>query len=288
MIDDKKNFRTRSNTKVCFIGGAGHSGSTLVGMVLGSHPLCFYAGEAGKTRYLHNPKKDPRKRMCKLCGPSCPIWSDFHIERGPEELYEQISQKTNKQIVIDSTKSLGWIQDHVKQLESTTSIPCFIFLQRDGRAVINSRVRKYPDRPPEKLITDWAAKIQKTWEFYHKFPHQKMILRYELFATNPGQYAQKMCDFLQIEYRPEMLDFYKFDHHPLGGNNGTQLLVARFQGSNPDRPYNKIGQRSRKYYENHVTGIRLDLRWKAELDPKIAHLFEQLAGEVNAPLRWEG
>ena len=41
-----------ANAAVCFVGGAGHSGSTLLGLVLGAHPSVFYAGEANKSRFL--------------------------------------------------------------------------------------------------------------------------------------------------------------------------------------------------------------------------------------------
>ena len=42
---------------VCFIIGAGHSGSTLVGMILGAHPEVFYAGEAAKAKEYRGPQK---------------------------------------------------------------------------------------------------------------------------------------------------------------------------------------------------------------------------------------
>lgn len=277
----------RSNRKVCFIGGVGHSGSTLVGMVLGSHPECFYAGEAGKVRFLSDPRKDPRKRTCKLCGPDCPVWSGFQARRDIDP-YEQISEKVGRPVVIDSTKSLTWTEGHIAALEAAGARPYFIFLQRDGRAVINSRVRKYPTRSPEELIDAWIAKMEQTATFYDALSQPKMTVRYEEFATEPGRVVPEICSFLGITYKPEMLDFYQHEHHPLGGNNGTQYIVARFQGPNPNRPYAQVGERSREYYENHGTGIRLDLRWKDELEPNVAHLFDKVAGAMNAPLRWEG
>ena len=53
-----------------WIIGAGHSGSTLLGMMLGAHSSVFYAGEAKKSVFLGDPTKPKRKRECKLCGPS--------------------------------------------------------------------------------------------------------------------------------------------------------------------------------------------------------------------------
>ena len=62
------------------ICGAGHSGSTLLGMILGSHSQAFYMGEGGKARYLGDEKKPLRKRVCKICGEACPVWS-VHVPR---------------------------------------------------------------------------------------------------------------------------------------------------------------------------------------------------------------
>lgn len=278
--------KDRMNERVCFIGGAGHSGSTLVGMVLGSHSDCFYAGEAAKTRFLHNTKKDLRKRVCKLCGPACPIWNDFHVDKEPD-LYEQISRKTGFATIIDSTKNLDWISSHVRELEQTTAVPHLIYLKRDGRAVFNSRVRKYPDKDPVEHIERWMDQLRKTQAFFDSFQHPKTILRYEEFATAPLTLTRRLCNFLGLELKPEMVEFYRHEHHPLGGNNGTQFLVARHQGPNPERPYSKVGERSIEYYESHDSGIRLDLRWQQELDSELLALFESMAGEVNESIRWE-
>ncbi|NJL20821.1 MAG: sulfotransferase [Leptolyngbyaceae cyanobacterium SM1_3_5] len=49
---------SRISKKVCFIAGAGHSGSTLLGFILGSHSQGFYCGEAAKTRYLQDDSKN--------------------------------------------------------------------------------------------------------------------------------------------------------------------------------------------------------------------------------------
>lgn len=276
----------RTNQKVCFIGGAGHSGSTLLGFVLGSHRDCFYAGEAAKTRYLHNSRKKLKKRVCKLCGPNCPIWGNFFRTEQPD-LYEQISRATGARTVIDSSKNLDWIAAHIQELKGLPATPYFIFLQRDGRAVINSRVRKYPEKPLTEQIKKWVEKIRATAAFFERLDVPKLIVRYEEFATRPEGTTRQICDFLGISYQTGMLEFYRHQHHPLGGNNGTQYLVARHHGPNPERPYTELASRSRDYYQNHAPEIRLDLRWKTELDGEVLDLFEQMAGPDNDAMRWE-
>ena len=276
----------RVNRKACLITGAGHSGSTVLGMVLGRHPDCFYAGEAGKTRYLHDPRKDERKRVCKLCGAGCPIWGPF-VADPTHDLYEQISRATSRPVVVDSTKGLDWVEARLADLDGTTATAHLLFLLRDGRAVINSRTRKYPERDPQEQIERWVQQIERTRELYERFKGPKMKVRYETFATDPDSTTRAICGLLGLDYRPEMLEFYRHEQHPLGGNNGAQHLVARARGAALDRPCARLSHRNREYYEQHEARIQLDSRWRSELADAVGELFEELAGEVNAELRWE-
>jgi hypothetical protein len=276
----------RKNRVVCFIAGAGHSGSTLVGMVLGSHPDCFYAGEASKTRFLGNPRKELRKRTCKICGEACPVWGGFVVAEEPD-LYEQIARRTGASVIVDSTKNIDWITARAAEASAGGAALRLVVLRRDGRAVINSRVRKYPDRDPREHIEGWIEQVRRTQAFYDTFAHPKVIVRYEEFSLAPAAVSQRLCDFVGLDYRPDMLEFTRHDHHPLGGNSGTQYLVARAHGGGQAGPVAGLGDRSREYYEHHADGISLDLRWQRELRAEVLDLFERLAGDVNAPMRWE-
>ncbi len=130
----------RANTKVCLIGGAGHSGTTLLGMALGAHPRVFYAGEARKSTFIGNPQKALRKRTCKVCGASCKVWSDLDRKPG-EDLYEALSRRTGRPIVADSTKSIEWLDEQIAIVRAAEVTLHMIFLGRDGRAVVGSGVR---------------------------------------------------------------------------------------------------------------------------------------------------
>ncbi len=282
---------SRTLTKSVIICGAGHSGSTLLGLILGSHTSCFYCGEAAKIRYLGDRRKPLRKRVCKLCGESCPIWSNFCWRAGPP-LYSQIAHATGYRRVIDSTKNVVWIGERLAELrrspEAAANETVLIFLQRDGRAVINSRVRKYPDRSIERLTLDWKAQIERTRELYETFDGRRCRLRYEDLASDAESAVRRLCKVLELDFEPAMLDFGRHEHHPLGGNNGTQYLVARARLEDPAKAFVTLLPENRRYYEGHESAIRLDLRWQSELDPRHRSRFEQLAGDVNHDLRWEG
>lgn len=279
------NMQDRTRLKGVMICGAGHSGSTLLGMILNGIPGAFYIGEGGKIRYLHDERKPLRKRVCKICGEPCEIWSRFHWDRR-RALYPQIAAHTGASMIVDSTKDPAWISERAGELHETGGTPYLIFLTRDGRAVINSRLRKYPDRDPAGQIEDWMDQITRSEALFEAFAGPKLRLRYEELATEPEATARTLCDFLDVPFAPAMLRFHETPQHPLGGNSGTQYVAARGQLKDPDAAFVSLTDRTRDYYEGHPDGIRLDLRWKRELSDSNAALFETVAGDFNQTLKW--
>jgi hypothetical protein len=273
---------------VCFVGGAGHSGSTLLGLVLGAHPQVFYAGEARKSVFLGDLTKPLKKRACKLCGPGCPIWGELHPS-ADEDLYEALSRRTGKPIVVDSTKSTDWHREQLARLAGTGVITTLVHLMRDGRAVVNSRVRKYPEEAPRAIIEAWLAQVARTDELVAGFPGEVVRVRYEELASAPEPTTRRICDALGVAYDSAMLRFWEADQHPLGGNNGTQFLVARERerASGARTSIVELGERTRSYYGAHPSAIVLDLRWRRELTPDTLALFDALAGETNRRFAWE-
>lgn len=275
----------RANRLGVAICGAGHSGSTLLGLVLGSHPACFYAGEAKKTRFFGDPDKPLRKRVCKICGPGCPIWSRFAALPGVD-LYEQLSRLTGAPVVVDSTKKVEWIRERGAELAAAGVAHKRIFLARDGRAVVNSRLRKYPERDPGAVVDEWLAQIRATEALLAERPEGALRIRYEELATEPAKVVREVCAFVGLEFEPDMLRYEAHEHHPLGGNTGTQSVVAR--ASDVDRTLARVPERSRAFYGDLGGGFRLDLRWTDELPAEVLRVFEQRAGAANEPFRWEG
>ncbi|TXT60507.1 MAG: hypothetical protein BAJALOKI2v1_100053 [Promethearchaeota archaeon] len=275
----------RLNKKVLFIIGAGHSGSTLLGMILGANPKCFYSGEANKIKFLGTQNGEKENRYCKICGSNCPIWSDFNL---PEnyDLYEYLSLKTSKSNIIDSTKKISWINQRVDEVSKTSAKIYLIYLMRDGRAVVNSRIRKYPKMNVDQLISDWIDQINKTNELFENFSGKKIKLRYEELATEPERVIKSLCEFLKLSYNPKMLRYYEFEHHPLGGNTGTQSLVVKAQKKMIPNPHVELTKRNKYYYETHPLNIKLDLRWKKEMPENALNLFQNMAGTLNNEFMW--
>lgn len=264
------------------IGGAGHSGSTLLGMILSGLPGAVYVGEGAKVRYLGDMAKPLAKRACKICGDDCAFWNGFRWDPSTG-LYEQVAAHSGARIVIDSSKKPDWISARAEELRAGGHEARLIVLTRDGRAVVNSRLRKYPDRDAAGQISEWMEQIEAAHALAEVFPGPVLNLAYEELATRPEETARKLAEFVGEAFEPAMLAFSAREHHPLGGNNGTQFLAARGQANGAGL---KPGARSADYYRNHPDAIRLDLRWRDEFSPDHAALFEAMAGRLNHSMKW--
>jgi hypothetical protein len=267
------------------ICGAGHSGSTLLGLILGQADGAFYVGEGAKIRYLHDQNKPLRKRACKVCGEACPVWSEFDWDQdGP--LYRQVARHTQSRIIIDSTKNPAWISARSNELTEAGDKAVLIFLKRDGRAVLNSRFRKYPDRDAATQIRSWMDQITASRALFDTFAGPKIEIRYEELATRPEAVIREICDVAGLTYHADMLSFRTGESHPMGGNTGTQFVAARDRIADDPNAILKLTPRTHDYYAGHAGDIRLDLRWKNEMSEGNFALFNTLAGGFNADMAW--
>lgn len=273
----------RANRTVCFVGGAGHSGSTLLGLALGAHPGVFYAGEARKSTFLGDDRKPLRKRTCKVCGPGCPVWTDLEVSE-ELDLYEALSRRTGRSVVVDSTKSLEWLEAQSARASARGARVVLVFLGRDGRAVVGSGLRKYPELSAREHAEKWARQIEATERFAASFLGDVVRVRYEELVTAPEATLRRLAAALGVPFDPAMLDPFSSEQHPLGGNAGTQSLLDKTQtspgGSIP------ISGAKRDYYDAHPKAFVLDLRWQRELSPDALAEFEAAAGDVNRAYAW--
>jgi hypothetical protein len=294
----------RKNTQVCFIGGAGHSGSTLLGLVLGAHPQVFYAGEANKSRGLGDASVKLRKRTCKVCGESCRVWSAIsagvpgkpgrhncvgsalrttpvEISASEPDLYEALSLRTGRSVIADSTKSIAWIDEQNGKLAARGVALHLFFLGRDGRAVVASGLRKHPETSASEHARAWVEQIAATEALVSRFPGGVTRVRYERLASQPDEVIAGVAKALGLDVVAAMREPWTAEQHPLGGNAGTQSLLET------RRDDLAIGGAKKDYYASHPRGFVLDLRWKKELSSDALAAFDDIAGETNRPYAWE-
>lgn len=274
-------MKEERNLKVCFIIGAPHSGSTLLGLILGSHSSTFFAGEANKVSFFNDPSFEDERKFCRVCGKECKIWNEIKPES--TDLYFQLHKLTEKSIIIDSTKNLEWIHRQLELAEDNELDTCLIFLKRDVRAVINSLARKYPNKSIEELIDKWNTHIKETRELFSSFKGDKIEVYYEDLTLNLDHNIEKLCKFLDINYEPNMKDYYYKEHHSIGGNIGTHYLLLKAKKYEQEW---LLTERNEYYYRDHPLSIKLDERWKQELDKRFEKIIMKKTGHLFDEFTW--
>lgn len=296
---------------VLFILGTAHSGSTLLSLMLGSHSKCFAVGElsnlpefyrkgmslsdlsnGGGSFWEENFSNNELKALSATLSnqrlrPYMPLKVEKflrsiigadHVFRPYTQIFSKLPREVNT--LIDSTKTIDWISQELALPEFTSKAlqPKLIHLVRDGRAVMASYLRRLPDLSVEEFCDIWERRTLEARHFFDQFPQSsRKLVRYEYLATRSEETLKELCVFLEIPFLPEMVEYWRKDHHIISGNKGTKSLIKAYQ-STTDAPRNA----EQKF------GIKLDLRWQQELSSEQLSIFQKRVGELNHPYIFEG
>ncbi|NEP41393.1 MAG: sulfotransferase [Okeania sp. SIO2H7] len=303
-----------SKKKVVFILGIGRSGSTMLDLMLGSHPEAFSLGEISKlpefvsqgkrnlaaleesTFWIDSFDEAELKRFAAgISNHRLNKYIPLKVEKFVRELlgkddifnsYTALFEKTKAQILVDSSKYLSWVSNQVKNKEfrSGNLDTYLIRIVRDGRAVVNSYSRIYPKLTISEISQRWVRQFREQQEFYDSFPEKKkMLVRYEELATKPEEVLANICQLLEVDFFPDMKEFWKHEHHHIVGSRGTNALIRKYRGL---KQKEGVAEVHGSYYEELGLQIKLDLRWKKELSAENLATFNSLAGELNKPYEW--
>ncbi|MEB3831781.1 sulfotransferase family protein [Phormidium sp. CCY1219] len=302
--------------KVVFILGIGRSGSTLLNYILGSHPDCFDLNEISKLpqfyrhRHRHRDfweetgkfweeKFTPEELKMLVAGLSnrrITPYIPLKVERFLREIsgtdrifnsYSLIFSKLDATVLIDSSKYVDWVSKKLqsKEFRSGQIDGYLIHLIRDGRAVLNSYLRWDKNMTVEKFSHRWSRLMKEDENLFNQFPSErKMMVRYEELASEPKATTEKICQMLDLEFQPEMLEYWKHEHFGIEGNFGTRSLIAKYKSQKSD---SKVEEVHGDYYQKQGFQIKLDLRWKNELDPEKIEEFYRLTQGENKQYEWD-
>ena len=299
-------------TNLVSIVGAGHSGSTLLDMILGGHSSICSVGEISHwDQYLNN------EHVCSCGSPidSCIFWKQIadnwrdylqtrrplasttdtrsntvsgvvnrvryrssllftllfpvHRQRQvmdallPEyaqraenilELYDRVREFSTKPVICDSSKAVYRFRLlHAHRPDQSKAI----FLTRDGRAVASSHFKRR-GQPVEATARRWQLANRYTEYMLRTLPEHAVIhVRYEELCREPETTLKRICNFLECQFEPEMIQFTGSKQHNIGGNR------MRLSG---------------------LSEIKEDIKWRSILSREQINAFEKIAGKTNQKL----
>ena len=194
-----------------FIIGCPRSGTTLMRVILDSHPNICCGPETHLIKNMKNfrEKIDEKWEMLKPYG--------IEEQVLDQKIREILTLFTNNYIIVKNKKR--WAEKTPDNIFYAVYIDkffpdCqFINVIRDGRDVISSFKQRWGSKTVLSGIRNWNRSIGLTYEYRTKFKKDRYIeTRYEDLVNCPEHETKKIMEFLGEEWTPELLEHHKSNH----------------------------------------------------------------------------
>lgn len=295
--------------------GVGRSGTTLLRLMLDSHPELAITHETGfipLMRTLHSPLHrgfysrlrtaaqgqgwagSLRREFLSLLT-SQPNWADFHISR--QQLRDSLSQlklfnvadglriffrlyaaRFGKPRWGDKTPNYCL---HLKTIERILPETRFIHIIRDGRdASLSVRGLHFaPGRDIETLASHWVRTINAA-RLQARHSSHYLEVRYEDLVLDTTKVLEKICAFAELNYDARMEQYYK----------NAPLRISELEPTR-DRRGNVLVTRETRQQTNRLTtkppqSGRI-ARWKSDMTQAERATFKRIAGPLLEDLGYE-
>ncbi len=219
-----------TDPRIVYVVGCGHSGSTLLDMLVSTHSRIFSAGEAKMFR------RQP-DTVC-TCGAerwqSCPFWKSvderMRADGGPSlghedieaddrdgfsgynrRFFRAVSEESGCPVVLDSSKDFSRLKSF---LNSDLRVDV-IHLIRDPRGVAFSGLRKgrHIRGVSKKYVRTHVSAARALLDLPH------IEVRYEDLARDPEREVARVVGFLGLEFESDQLaGWRRVERHNFGGN----------------------------------------------------------------------
>ncbi len=267
--------------KPLFIVGTQRSGSNLLRLMLNESkdiaaphpphilktflPLLSFYGELEKDENFHRLVKD----VCEFVQKNPVEWEVF-----PD--FEKVIERTKKRSLIAIMAAVYEIPAAAKgakywccksmanveilpELHEALPEAKFIYLYRDGRDVALSFTKAFVgEKHFYAIAQQWTKDQQFALSFQEKYTSaQCFSLPYESFIQSPEKELKSLCRFLEIEFTPEMLQYYQSKESQRAAESGEMW-------KNVVKPV---------LSENHHKFLK-------ETSPEQIRIFETVAGDM--------
>lgn len=270
------------NRSPFFIIGCQRSGTTLLRLMLNGHSKIAIPEEGGfwkplLNRFKGNPEKKIKGSELKNYLKYIENNTQFQMWKlDPKETINKIREQSictlgelmsafyhdyaiiyKKNIWGDKTPSFFRM---VAVLDELFPLTKFIHLVRDGRDIYLSwQKMKVQKRNVSVAALEWSQKIKRAKKGLSQIKPERYIeIRYEDLVSEPENTLNRICTFLQVEYEPTMLNFWRTSDQFIGSHH-SDLIFKPVSLNSVEKWKNKLTEKEISYYESIAGPVLLSL-----------------------------
>jgi hypothetical protein len=274
--------------------GVGRSGTTLLRLMLDSHPELALPPETGFLPAIHERREELDAETLADLLVAAPQWPDFHLDEaelraelrrlrpfsaaaGARCFYRLYARRFGKCRWGDKTPVHG---RHMPAIQELLPEARFVHLIRDGRDVALSLRPLWfaPGQDARTLARYWRDGIEAARRDAPRLRHY-IEFRYEELTAEPERVLTGVCDFLELSYTREMLAY--------PARAAARLAEVRDQ----QQPGGPLVTRAERLGQHPFLASppRADRagRWRQAMSAAEVAEFEAVAGDLLAVLGYE-
>ncbi|MFL5870157.1 MAG: sulfotransferase family protein [Solirubrobacterales bacterium] len=281
-----------------FVVGVGRSGTTLLRLMLDAHPQLAIPAETQFVPELIESGRAgaSRDRLAGLIT-GARNWGDFNLDAG--ELAERIGALERPdaagviraffQLYAEHQGKPRWgdktpiYVTNMRTIGGAIGEARFVHLIRDGRDVALSRRRRGmgEGKPVADTARRWRRRIENARSDARRLRGRYLELRFEDLVDAPEPALRQICELVELDYDPAMLDYHEragdrlsemgSDLDARGGRrarSGAERLASHALAAEPPRP-----ERTEA--------------WRTEMSESDRREFEAVAGPLLADLGYD-
>jgi hypothetical protein len=298
-----------SNKKIVYIAGYSRSGSTILDIILSSHPKIFGTGELG---YLFDDwLEGTRTCTCEQVFDHCLFWKNLAMPEGIKlkeaqqiirqvetrknlkflineklskpviakykliqtALYNYIFETSGKAIIIDSSKSARDMAGRFYALHKHTNFDVYVIhLVKNGLRIVESYVNKGRNWAIEGYVKN------------DRFPAARSALGWLLANKIAYRLGKKLPEtkYLQIRYE-DLTDDPREIFNQIGGfiNEDLSDVINSIQAGHPFKAKHNVGGNRLRLEKEIKFNPSLNKGKKINLSLKDRLMFKLIAGTLN-------
>ena len=233
---------TTSPHRPIFVVGCQRSGTTLLRLMLDSHPHISCGPE---TRFLDDFAKLTEESWDRLGLYGFP--KSYWYEKCAEffdSFQTEYAKGRGKTRWADKTPRYALSLDFIDSLFPTSQV---VHVVRDGRDVVASHRDRFGYRSAVKAVEKWPRYIRAARAFGERVPTDRYLeVRYEALVSDPETEMRRLLRFLSEPWDPAVLDFEDAPHDVAGRYRDFSAGRRRTAGDAAAVYGNRVGAHHRE------------------------------------------